>query len=376
MATKPSTVPLWATNGGTTVEPLLAEKQAGWLSAKKLPARWMNWRDNLTYLWILWLQAYESEAHIWTALQTFSNGVVVDGAGSNLDGCLEAFGTGNKAGLFGWSGPTTGAFGVRGFGLNGGAFGKNGVNGIGGSGTTAAGAGLAGEGGVGAGSGGIGGPGAVAVGGELDGTTNSTGAAGAGALITGGAITSDADSRVGGAGVKVAGGLGQAGYGPAIDADHGDLMLDDGSIVQASAGTTGINQLRDTQVAGDLEVTDDLIVTDNLTVGSITIGAPSPIGPLLNSPWANFITSSYWKNAFGELGMRGTLDRSGATNGSTAFTLPVGDRPTVQCVFLTTSDPSLGFAFVTITTAGAVIIGWTTGFSGYVPLDVIRFRTT
>lgn len=84
MATKPSSLPLWSTTGPIT-EPTTPEKQAGWTPGQKPPAQWLNWWQNLVYLWAVWLDAFETEAHTWSATQTFdgsvvfNNGLTVDG---------------------------------------------------------------------------------------------------------------------------------------------------------------------------------------------------------------------------------------------------------------------------------------------------------
>lgn len=79
MATKPTDLPEWATDpGADVVEPLLAEKQAGWVEATKPPAQWFNWWQLLVFQWIEWLNAFESEAHTWTAAQTFDDPVVIN----------------------------------------------------------------------------------------------------------------------------------------------------------------------------------------------------------------------------------------------------------------------------------------------------------
>lgn len=75
MATKPSTLPEWATVGADVVEPLLAEKQLGWVLATRPPAQWFNWWQLLVYQWVVWLNAFESEAHTWSVVQTFGDAV-------------------------------------------------------------------------------------------------------------------------------------------------------------------------------------------------------------------------------------------------------------------------------------------------------------
>lgn len=78
---KPATLPEWATDGGATItEPLLAEKQTGFVAGTKPPAGWFNWILNLLYAWIVWLDAFESTAHTWSAAQTFTATFTVNGA--------------------------------------------------------------------------------------------------------------------------------------------------------------------------------------------------------------------------------------------------------------------------------------------------------
>lgn len=78
---KPTTLPEWATGGGASVvEPLLAEKQLGWVASTKPPASWFNWILLTIYNWIVWLDAFENTAHTWSALQTFTGGLTVSSA--------------------------------------------------------------------------------------------------------------------------------------------------------------------------------------------------------------------------------------------------------------------------------------------------------
>jgi hypothetical protein len=78
MATKPSTTPEWATGGGAAVlEPLLAEKQLGWVPGSRGPAQWFNWWMRLVYQWMVWLEAFEAEAHTWTQQQTFNGAALL-----------------------------------------------------------------------------------------------------------------------------------------------------------------------------------------------------------------------------------------------------------------------------------------------------------
>ena len=57
MAEKPATLPVWATDGGTTVEPSAGQKAAGFAVSTRPPARWVNWVLNLIYGWIQYLNA-------------------------------------------------------------------------------------------------------------------------------------------------------------------------------------------------------------------------------------------------------------------------------------------------------------------------------
>lgn len=74
MATKPSELPEWATGAADIVDPLLAEKQAGWTEGYEPPSQWFNWWMNLVYTWCVWLDAFETTAHTWTEVQTFDQG--------------------------------------------------------------------------------------------------------------------------------------------------------------------------------------------------------------------------------------------------------------------------------------------------------------
>lgn len=77
MATKPTNLAEWATDGGAAVtEPTLPEKQTGWVVDTKPPAQWFNWWQKLVHQWVVWLDAFESEAHTWSATQTFATIVV------------------------------------------------------------------------------------------------------------------------------------------------------------------------------------------------------------------------------------------------------------------------------------------------------------
>ncbi len=117
MAQKPSSLPTWATDGGTTLEPSAGEKAAGWVVGTRAPARWMNWVLNLIYQWTQYLDApvgTGAGAGIdATGGSTSGSGLKGTGGAPNGKG-LEGVGTGSGAGVTG-TGGTTGA-GVTGTG--------------------------------------------------------------------------------------------------------------------------------------------------------------------------------------------------------------------------------------------------------------------
>lgn len=81
MATKPTNLAEWSTDAGApVVEPSTPQKQAGWPVDYKPPAQWFNWWMELIHYWIVWLDAFESEAHSWTAIQTFDNAATFNAA--------------------------------------------------------------------------------------------------------------------------------------------------------------------------------------------------------------------------------------------------------------------------------------------------------
>lgn len=107
MATKPTNLAEWATGAAPIVEPSLPQKQAGWATGTKPPAQWFNWWWKLVHQWIVWLDAFESEFHTWTAFQQFDAGVEVERASGpstalqvnhlGTGDALVAVGTGGKA---------------------------------------------------------------------------------------------------------------------------------------------------------------------------------------------------------------------------------------------------------------------------------------
>ena len=113
MATKPTTLPQWATTG-TVTEPSAGKKALGWI-AEKPPFAYMNWLLNLIYQWCAYV----------------NDGIFTSGSGNAVTGI------------------SSGA----GYGVNGIGYGSSsdGVHGYGGTGTAA---GVSGQGGAGGGPGG------------------------------------------------------------------------------------------------------------------------------------------------------------------------------------------------------------------------------
>lgn len=114
MATKPTNNAEWGTGAAPIVEPTLPQKQAGWSPSFKPPAQWFNWFFNLVHLWIVWLDAFESEVHTWTAAQTFSARVISNFASSTQPAVL-GFNTNAGAGV-GVRGDSANGIGVDGVG--------------------------------------------------------------------------------------------------------------------------------------------------------------------------------------------------------------------------------------------------------------------
>ena len=265
MATKPlsSTLPRWAdTVAGDPAkvsEPASGKKDIGWLVGEKPPAQWKNWLLLQTYAWLLWLDAFETEAHTWTKLQTLTASVLNtrailatgNGSGSAIKGIggaaangieAEASGAGTYA-LYG-KGTALGVIGVRGEGGSGsvgGSFIGGGVS-AGISATAGSGGGI-----------GITGLGILTgAGGSFQG-----GATGDGLLATGGATSGRGASLVGGGTSGI--GLHVTGGGPngiaitAIGTGTGLALEATGAVhtsdsfyadVVCRAGTTSTNTMR------------------------------------------------------------------------------------------------------------------------------------
>jgi len=265
MATKPlsSTLPRWADtvagDPSKVSEPASGKKDIGWLVGEKPPAQWENWMRLQDYNWLVWLDAFETESHTWTKLQTLTASVLNtrailatgNGSGSAIKGIGGAAGNGIEAeasgagtyALYG-KGTALGVIGVRGEGGSGsvgGSFIGGGVS-----------AGLSATAGSGGGIG-ITGLGILTgAGGSFQG-----GATGDGLLATGGATSGRGASLVGGGTSGI--GLHVTGGGPngiaitAIGTGSGLALEATGAAhtsdsfyadVVCRAGTTSTNTMR------------------------------------------------------------------------------------------------------------------------------------
>ena len=140
MATKPlsSTLPRWADtvagDPSKVSEPPSGKKDIGWAVGERPPAQWKNWLLLQCYNWLVWLDAFETESHTWTKLQTLTASVLNtrailatgNGSGSAIKGIGGAAGNGIEAeasgagtyALYG-KGTALGVIGVRGEGGSG-----------------------------------------------------------------------------------------------------------------------------------------------------------------------------------------------------------------------------------------------------------------
>ena len=263
MATKPlsSTLPRWAdTVAGDPAkvsEPASGKKDIGWVVGEKPPAQWKNWLQLQIYNWLVWLDAFETEAHTWTQLQTLQRGATLTQATVNTralratgnglgEGALFEGGSGGHGAVGQCFGPAN--YGLRGIGAPAGAAsigvrGEGGLNGDGGSfvgsgtgyGLRATGGGTSGLGGVFNGTGGLSGLQANGNGAGY-GAFCVGGATGIGVYGQGGATSGYGGDFVGGgtssAAVRATGG---GPNGPAITA----IGTGSGAGVSSTGGATG-----------------------------------------------------------------------------------------------------------------------------------------
>lgn len=137
------------------------------------------------------------------------------------------------------------------------------------------------------------------------------------------------------------------------------------TIVRAQEGTAALSF-----VAGD-------IVSLRITKGTLQDNTFREVGdpgePGFQNGWVNFgggfHNVGFRKTIEGEVVLRG-LAKLGAPINSTVFTLPVGYRPTAQCVFAIASNGAFGY--MTVAATGDVQVAG--GSNVWVSLHGIRFR--
>ncbi len=267
MATKPlsSTLPRWADtvagDPSKVSEPPSGKKDIGWLVAEKPPAQWKNWLLLQCYNWLLWLDAFETESHTWTKLQTFTASVLNtrailatgNGSGSAIKGIGGTAGNGIEAEASG-----AGTYAVYGKGTALGVIGVRGEGGSGSVGGSFVGGGVSAGVSATAGSGGGNGVNALGIltgaGGSFQG-----GLTGDGVQGTGGATSGRGGTLVGGGtsgiGLHVTGGAPDGNAITAIAVGAGLAVAATGAIstndsvyadVVCRAGTTSTNTMRGT----------------------------------------------------------------------------------------------------------------------------------
>ena len=57
MSAKPITLPVWAT-GGAIATPSGGKQSTGWVTGERPPAQYLNWYQNLVYLWVLFVSGF------------------------------------------------------------------------------------------------------------------------------------------------------------------------------------------------------------------------------------------------------------------------------------------------------------------------------
>jgi hypothetical protein len=284
---KPTDLAIWATdtNYPSTSDPIkiapsAGVKAAGWAGDQKPSAQRLNWWMNAVYNWVVWLDAFESTVHTWTALQTLQAGITVTQSAANTTGVRSTgngtadgvWGTGGASdgtGVFGQGGATNGK-GVQGTGAgsgagvtgNGGSSGGRGVVGIG-NGTapgvhgTGGGTSAAGVHGVGGASNGLGvlgegdgtGAGVSGIGGDSDGPgvlgTGKTGGIGTGVKGVGGdgggyGVEGESGLGVGGKFVGLTGAVFEGSTGAAIILADGSLKINSVPPARADANQANV----------------------------------------------------------------------------------------------------------------------------------------
>jgi hypothetical protein len=73
MATKPVTLPEWASDAAADVViPSAGKKLLGWIKGERPPAQYFNWWQELVYNWIQYLDDLAAQNFAWTATHSFA----------------------------------------------------------------------------------------------------------------------------------------------------------------------------------------------------------------------------------------------------------------------------------------------------------------
>lgn len=303
------TAPLrWATAPlipADVVAPDTTHMDHGWQAAEEPPHSFLNYWQNLVYLWIVYLANISAEALTWTALETFNAGIVVGNpsaaavtatatyAVSGSDSLLSdlvavikgtittATDGGFMAGVFGKGNANApSSIGVAGLG------GANSASGLGGyGGYFVGGAQTSTNNNITAGTAGF------FSGGTINGAVNSQSNAngGNGLTVNGGDILSDANGRKGGTGLRIRAGQGQAGYGKAIDSFNGDWQLANGNFTITGSNTATVPNLVSSilaaltalTVSGAATITGLLTANGGISATTLASSGNSTIGGTL-----------------------------------------------------------------------------------------------
>jgi hypothetical protein len=109
--TKPTNLAAWGATA-TIVEPSAGVKSAGWAPEQKPPAQWLNWWMKSVAAWMVWLDAFESTAHNWSAAQTFTRGIAANAHAATSSVGIATTSDGAFAGLFVQGASTAGPGGI------------------------------------------------------------------------------------------------------------------------------------------------------------------------------------------------------------------------------------------------------------------------
>lgn len=84
---KPATLPRWATDVGTTVEPFAGHKNTGWAELERPPAKYFNWLFNTIYSWLVYFDTDTDERLHSRLMESLANTVdISNGVTVNYNG--------------------------------------------------------------------------------------------------------------------------------------------------------------------------------------------------------------------------------------------------------------------------------------------------